>query len=113
MKRLWLGIALFAGKALDATTTVVALSLSGHVYESQWLSRYLFSQFGLYRGTVVATVVAVCAVALVAESGVVLARVTPASWTPNWYPGFLRVTTYLVGAAWFSLVAVHNVLLFV
>lgn len=108
MERFTLVAALAAGKVLDATSTVVVLSLRSDVVESTPFVRHLFETFGLLAGSVISVVVAIVAIAVLAESGLLVARLVPEAWVPDWYPTAIRVGTYAVGTVWFALLGVHN-----
>lgn len=98
----------FAGKALDAISTVTVLSLREDVYESMWLTRTLMQELGMITGVLVTVVLAVAGVALLAESGEVVARLAPDDWAPDEYPTAFRVITYSSAAVWYGFLGVHN-----
>ena len=106
--RLGLLVLLFAGKALDAVSTVTVLSLRDDVYESMWLTRTLMAELGMVSGVLVTVVIAVGGVALLAESGELVARVVPDAWAPDQYPEAFRVITYCSAGAWYGFLGVHN-----
>lgn len=108
MERVRLAAALAAGKTFDATSTIVVLTLRSDVVESTPFVRQLFEAFGLAVGSAISVVVAVVAIAVLAESGLLVARLLPAEWVPEWYPRAVRVGTYGVGVIWFTLLGVHN-----
>jgi hypothetical protein len=108
MERVQLAAVLAAGKTFDATSTLVVLSLRSDVAESTPFVRHLFETFGLAVGSAISVVVAVVALAVLAESGLVVARVVRDAWVPEWYPTAIRVGTYAVGTVWFTLLGVHN-----
>lgn len=101
-------VVLFAGKALDAASTVTVLSLRENVYESMWFTRTLMERFGLFTGSLFALVVAVVGVMVLAESGAVVARLVPDGWTPDDYPAAFRVVTYCSAGVWYGFLGVHN-----
>ena len=98
----------FAGKALDAISTVTVLSLRDDVYESVWLTRTLMAEFGMITGNLVTVLLAVVGVALLAESGEVVARLVPDDWAPAEYPNAFRVVTYFSAGVWYGALGVHN-----
>ena len=106
--RLSLLAVLVLGKALDAVSTVTVLSLRENVYETMWLTRTLMRQLGMVAGVLVTLVLAIVGVALLAESGEVVARFTPDNWTPDEYPAAFRVVTYCSAGVWYGLLGVHN-----
>ena len=106
--RLGLLVVLFAGKALDAISTVTVLSIRDNVYESMWLTRTLMAELGMITGVLVTVVLAVGGVALLAESGELVARVVPDAWAPDEYPDAFRVITYCSAGAWYGFLGVHN-----
>ncbi len=99
--------ALVAGKGLDATSTVFVLGALGGVRETVPFARTLMRAFGVVWGNVVLTLVAICVVALLAESGALVARLVPDA-TPSWYPSTVREVVYLGSAAWFTFVGLQN-----
>ena len=101
-------VVLFVGKALDAVSTVTVLSLREDVYESVWLTRTLIHEVGMVPGVLVTVVLAVVGVALLAESGEAVARVTPDGWAPDDYPDAFRVVTYCSAGAWYGFLGIHN-----
>lgn len=101
---------LLAGKAVDATSTVVVLRLEPSAREVVPLARWLMGIFGDVGGMVALTAVSVVAVALVAEAGTFIERLLP-EVTPEEYPHHVRTGVSLVTATWFLLVGVHNVTL--
>ncbi len=109
VRRVTLAAALLAGKGLDAASTVVVLRLVESARETVPLSRALMAEFGPVGGMAVLTVLTVVVVGLLAESGVVIARV--ADDAPEWYVPTLRAAVYLGCAAWFGLVGVWNLTL--
>lgn len=113
MKRFTLALALVAGKGFDALSTVLVLPTSDALYESQWLAALLIDHLGLVVGMLASAALAVCLIAVLAESGEAIARVTPEDWTPEWYPGALRVGVYLVAATWYAVVGAMNLALMV
>ena len=106
--RLTLLAVLVVGKLLDAVSTVTVLSLRDDVYESMWLTRTLMGEFGMVEGVLVTVVLAVVGVALLAESGAVVARLVPDEWTPDRYPAVFRVVTYCAAGVWYGCLGVHN-----
>lgn len=100
-----------AGKALDAVSTVTVLSLRDDVYESMWLTRTLMGEFGMIVGVLITVVIAVVGVALLAESGEVVARLAPDEWAPDDYPTAFRVVTYASAGVWYGFLGVHNFML--
>ncbi|UPV99000.1 hypothetical protein M0R88_10725 [Halorussus gelatinilyticus] len=106
--RLTLLVVLVVGKMLDAVSTVTVLSLRDDVYESMWLTRTLMDEFGMVEGVLVTVVLAVVGVALLAESGEVVARLVPDAWAPDGYPAAFRVVTYSSAAVWYGFLGVHN-----
>jgi hypothetical protein len=106
--RLTLLAVLVVGKMLDAVSTVTVLSLRDDVYESMWLTRTLMGEFGMVAGVLVTVVLAVVGVALLAESGAVLARLVPDGWAPDEYPAAFRVVTYCSAGVWYGFLGVHN-----
>lgn len=98
---------LLAGKAVDATSTVVVMRLEHSAREVVPLARWLMGVFGDVGGMVALTAVSVVAVALVAESGALIGRLLP-EVTPDRYPRQVRTAVYLVTAVWFLLIGVHN-----
>ncbi|WP_313692027.1 hypothetical protein [Halorarum halobium] len=106
-RRRTLAAALLAGKGLDAVSTVVVLALSDSVRESVPLSRALMAAFGPVGGMAILTVLTMVVVGLLAESGVVIDRMTEGG-TPEWYVPGLRATVYLGCAGWFGLVGLWN-----
>ena len=113
MERVQLAAALAAGKMFDATSTIVVLSLRSDVVESTPFVRTLFETFGLAVGSVISVLIAVVAIAALAESGLFVKRLVPESWVPGWYPKAIRLGTYLVGTAWFAFLGFHNFALLV
>lgn len=99
---------LVVGKLLDAVSTVTVLSLRDDVYESMWLTRTLMGEFGMVEGVLVTVVLAVVGVALLAESGELVARLAPDAWAPDGYPAAFRVVTYSSAAVWYGFLGVHN-----
>ncbi|WP_276300209.1 hypothetical protein [Halorussus lipolyticus] len=97
-----------AGKALDAISTVTVLSLRDDVYESMWLTRTLMQELGMVTGVLVTVVLAVVGVALLAESGELVARLAPDEWAPDEYPTAFRVVTYSSAGVWYGALGVHN-----
>lgn len=106
--RVSLLVVLFVGKALDAISTVTVLSLRENVYESMWLTRTLMQELGMVAGVLVTVVLAVVGVALLAESGEVVARIAPDGWAPDEYPTAFRVVTYSSAAVWYAFLGIHN-----
>jgi hypothetical protein len=98
----------FAGKALDAISTVTVLSLRDDVYESMWLTRTLMGEFEMVTGVFITVFLAVAGVALLAESGEVVARLAPDGWAPEEYPTAFRVVTYASAGVWYGFLGVHN-----
>ena len=113
MERVQLAAALAAGKTFDATSTIVVLSLRDDVVESTPFVRELFETFGLAIGSVISVVVAIVAIAALAESGVLVERLVPSEWVPGWYSKAIRAGTYAVGTIWFALLGFHNFALLV
>ena len=111
MKRLTLALALIAGKGLDALSTIVVLPASPNFYESQWLAALFIDRLGLVVGMLASAALAVLLIALLAESGEAIARLAPEDWTPDWYPGAIRVGIYLVAATWYAIIGVGNFVL--
>ena len=109
--RLALLVIVFAGKALDAVSTVTVLSLRNDVYESMWLSRTLMAEFGTVTGVLITVVLAVVGVALLAESGELVAAAVPDSWAPDAYPAAFRTVTYCSAGAWYGFLGFHNFML--
>lgn len=99
---------LFAGKALDAVSTVTVLSLRDDVYESMWLTRTLMAELGMVTGVSVTVVIAVGGVMVFAESGEFVARAAPEEWAPDEYPAAFRVITYCSAGAWYGFLGLHN-----
>jgi hypothetical protein len=97
-----------AGKILDAVSTVTVLSLRDDVYESMWLTRTLMAEFGMVAGVLITVLIAVAGVALLAESGEVVARLAPDGWAPDEYPTAFRVVTYCSAGVWYGFLGVHN-----
>lgn len=108
MERVQLVAALAAGKTFDATSTIIVLSLRYDVVESTPFVRGLFETFGLAVGSAISVVVAVIAIAALAESGLLVERLVPSEWVPGWYPKAIRIGTYGVGTVWFALLGFHN-----
>ncbi|UPV72921.1 hypothetical protein M0R89_10210 [Halorussus limi] len=106
--RLTLLAVLVVGKMLDAVSTVTVLSLREDVYESMWLTRTLMNELGMVEGVLVTVVLAVVGVALLAESGAVVARLVPDGWAPDEYPTAFRVVTYCSAGVWYGFLGVHN-----
>ncbi|WP_433633881.1 hypothetical protein [Halomicrococcus sp. NG-SE-24] len=106
--RLQLLALLVGGKLIDAVSTVVVLGLRDDVFESVWLTRTLMAKFGSVGGSLITVVVAVVGVALLAESGLLIRRVTPDDWTPDGYPAAFRTTTYLAASVWYAYLGVNN-----
>lgn len=106
--RFGLLVVLFAGKALDAISTVTVLSLRDDVYESMWLTRTLMAELGMVTGVLITVILAVVGVALLAESGELVARVVPDAWAPDDYPDAFRVVTYCSAGAWYGFLGIHN-----
>jgi len=104
-------IALLAGKGLDALSTIVVLSLRDDVYEQQLVARRLIAEFGVVEGSLLVAVIAVVGVAVLAESGRLVAWLVPDPWVPNAYVAALRAATYGTAAAWYAFLGVHNFLL--
>ncbi|WP_193569997.1 MULTISPECIES: hypothetical protein [Halorussus] len=101
-------VVLVVGKALDAVSTVTVLSLREDVYESVWLTRTLIHEIGMVPGVLATVVLAVVGVAVLAESGEAVARLTPEGWAPDGYSDAFRVVTYCSAAAWYGFLGVHN-----
>ena len=99
------------GKSLDAVSTIAVLQLRDDVYEAMWLTRTLMDHLGLVTGVLVTIVVAVGGVAILAESGAVVARIVPDSWAPDAYPRAFRVVTYASAGVWYGYLGVHNFML--
>ena len=108
MDRIQFVAALAAGKAFDATSTIVVLSLRSNVVESTPFVRRLFEVFGLAVGSALSVLVAIVAVAVLAESGVLIRRLLPTQWVPEWYPRMIRIGTYCLAAGWYTFLGVHN-----
>lgn len=111
MKRLWLLLLLALGKAVDALSTVIVLPMSPSFYESVWLANRLIVHFGLVVGMFVSFLLTLVLIPVVAESGEVVRRALPAEWVPDWYADAVRVSIYLVSAAWYAVVGVQNFML--
>lgn len=108
--RAWLLAVLIGGKTLDAVSTITVLHLRTDVFESVWLTRTLMDHFGTVAGSLLTLVFAVVGVVILAESGLVIERLLPDSWTPNGYPAAFRTTTYLAAGGWYAFLGVHNFL---
>ncbi|EFW90864.1 hypothetical protein ZOD2009_16998 [Haladaptatus paucihalophilus DX253] len=108
--RVWLLAILIGGKTLDAVSTITVLHLRADVFESVWLTRTLMEQFGTVGGSFLTLVFAVVGVVVLAESGLLIERLFPESWTPEGYPAAFRTTTYLAAGAWYGFLGVHNFL---
>ena len=109
--RLALLTLLFAGKGLDAVSTITVLSIRDDVYESMWLTRTLMQELGMVTGVLVTVVLAVVGVALLAESGELVSTLVPDSWAPDAYAPAFRVVTYSSAAVWYGFLGVHNFML--
>lgn len=108
MERARLAFALAVGKTFDATSTIFVFSARTDVVESIGFTRFLFETFGLVLGSILSIAVAVCGLALLAESGALLRRLAPEEWVPRWYPRVIRVGAYVLGACFFTALGVHN-----
>lgn len=106
MDRPTLAALLVVGKGLDTVGTIVALRSSANVRETVPLAIWLMAQFGVELGMVILWGLAVVAVALVAEAGVVVRHYFPAA-VPAWYPDRLRTVVYLSGAVWFGAIGLR------
>ncbi|WP_458189186.1 hypothetical protein [Haladaptatus sp. NG-WS-4] len=101
-------LVLVGGKTLDAVSTITVLHLRDDVFESVWLTRTLMQEFGMVAGSLITLVLAVVGVAILAESGLLVAHLVPDSWAPEGYPAAFRTTTYLAASAWYGFLGLHN-----
>lgn len=106
MNRPTLAALLVVGKGLDTVGTIVALRSEADVRETVPLALWLMARFGVELGMVLLWALAVVAVAIVAEAGLLVRYVFPEE-VPAWYPDQLRTAVYLGGAVWFGAIGVR------